>query len=108
MESIITKMPLDKLEFDNKDFKKCRFLVIEEIKKLLTQNQISFAIADVGKPLEFIKSEAVFEFWKKNKENIAKDLDKINLEDYPEEFAFVASEWISNSNEKVILLEKHH
>jgi hypothetical protein len=108
MESVITKMPIDKLELDNKDFKKCRYLVIEEIKKILTQNPISLAIADIGKPLEFIESETVFEFWKKNKENIAKDLDKIILEDYPNEFAFIASEWISNTGDKLILLEKHH
>jgi hypothetical protein len=49
-----------------------------------------------------------FEFWKAVKSQIADPAKPINREQFPNETAYLASEWRGHADECWILLEKHH
>jgi hypothetical protein len=106
--AIVTKLPLDELTVDKIAFERKRNLLPVEIEEFLKLNNVEFITADVGHPINKISNEAAFKFWKESKSNIVKDFDYIRLEDYPQEYAYLASEWISEAGNRLIVLEKYH
>ncbi len=107
----IAQLPLENIHDDKGDLesKRLRFLGKEKIQSILRTEKVHFVIADLDKPIQWIPLEECYDFWNKIKQNICKDKDieGFILEDYPEQYVYVPSEW-SNENEKIILLEMHH
>ncbi|MGB8195270.1 MAG: hypothetical protein WCF67_25260 [Chitinophagaceae bacterium] len=66
-------------------------------------------IANVGNSLEWINPADCFTFWKNEaQQHIADNLEHIELEKFPGEYAYIASRWSDVNNVPVILLEKAH
>jgi hypothetical protein len=62
---------------------------------------------DVGAPLRWIALSECNQYWKAIADNIA-DAERFLIENFPNEFAFVASEWEGRLTERLIVLEMHH
>lgn len=52
--------------------------------------------------------EKRFEFWKRVKPQIADPEKPVHREDFPNDTAYITSEWRGPGGGCVILLEKHH
>lgn len=90
------------------DLKRIKYINLIEIKELLNQYPVEFVIADIGKKLKWISIENCYDHWVNEiKKHIAYDYDIINIEEYPESYAFIASIW-KNEKQSIILLEKYH
>ncbi|MCE2961846.1 MAG: hypothetical protein ACK5UE_09480 [Chitinophagales bacterium] len=108
---IIFNLPLTEIWNEGgvlKSTNRIRYLNEREIREILKEDSVSFVIADVGKPLEWIKIDDRFSFWKKDLQLHLAKTDNFYLEDYPEKYVYVASEWRDEFNFSIILLEKHH
>ena len=83
-----------------------------EVKSLLKAGPVQFVVADVGKPLRWIPDEDRFVFWKiEARDHIVEDPHRpIDIYAYPEDYAYVASEWVADplASTRIIVLERHH
>jgi hypothetical protein len=106
---VVTTTPLTELWTDEGliDAKRGRQLTSTEIKEILTESV--FVVADVGQRLNWIKQEEVFDFWKTDLQKRLWNKDgKIDLDKFPDGYAYLATEWVGNTDRKIILLEKFH
>ena len=88
---------------------KIRALDREDIAGLLRSAGVNFVVADCGHPLRWIPPTERYQFWKDEaKPRIAAPGKCLFLEDFPELYVYMASEWQTNRGEIVVLLEKHH
>lgn len=77
--------------------------------KEISESEIQFIVANVSTNLVWHTKSNCFKFWKLEvQSHLVKSSDKIVLSEYPEQYAYIASEWKNNSNEIVILLEMCH
>jgi hypothetical protein len=70
--------------------------------------QVQFIVADCGAKMNWISQQERFEFWKMVWPQIADPMKPIQLDQFPNETAYTASEWLGRTGECLILLEKHH
>jgi hypothetical protein len=106
-QRVVTQFPFDEIWNDEKVVSRefIRHLVETDIKKLLPQSQVHFVIIQVGLKPKWIAPNECFNFWKNEvRQNLAKD-KRIYLEDYPNHFCYVASEWVSNLTLPIVVLE---
>jgi len=88
---------------------KVRALDREDIAGLLRLAGVNFVVADCGHPLRWIPPTERYRFWQDEaKPRIAAPGKRLFLEDFPELYGYMASEWQTNRGEIVVLLEKHH
>ncbi len=80
----------------------------ERIKELLRAGEVSFVVADVGHAPRWISTKDAAVFWKAEVKNHLAEGDRFFLEDFPDGYALVASEWRRGEGCAVILLEAHH
>ena len=107
----VTKIPLEILWTSETELESQRinYLTPTNIRDLLKQGEVYFIIADVGQKLLWIQPAECYEFWKSEVEkHVAINLDNINLEDFPGNYAYIASKWTSYAHIPVVLLEKIH
>jgi len=110
-KKIVTQLPLTKLWTDKEDISSQRgkYLTGQNIQEILRKYQVEFVIADVGQKLKWITFDGSFEFWKNElKPNLANDINNIQLDNFPDNYAYVASEWTGKSQAAIILVEKYH
>ena len=110
-DKIITKIPLDTLWTSETELKseRIRYLTADNIKDLLRQGQVNFIIADVGLKPTLVDRNQCFDFWKLEVEkHLVTDINKINIDIFPDSYAYLASEWTTDSPTPIILLEKMH
>jgi len=110
MVKYVNRIPLRNLWTDDlKEIKakRGRRLTTSDIQSMLQVGTVTFVVANLGTPLQWIQLDECFRFWKSIKNNIA-DEEEIFLDNYPDEFAYVATEWNEESGERIILLETHH
>jgi hypothetical protein len=69
---------------------------------------MQFIVADCGVKLNWIPTHERFEFWKTARPQIAEPMKPIQLDQFPKETAYTASERRGRTGECLILLEKHH
>ncbi len=108
---IVTQIPLKNLwkEKENILAERKEYLTFENIKELLKKCKVQFVVADLGHKLVWIKYDKSFEFWKNDlKVHLANDINHIDLEYFPENYAYIASRWTSEIINPIILLEKYH
>ena len=88
----------------------CRDLSTGEIVGLLRAGPVRFVVADLGQRLKWVAEAESFTFWKSEAKrhivNVASD--GFHLDDFPDQYAYVASERAADLGPPIILLEKHH
>jgi hypothetical protein len=110
-DKIVTIIPLDTLwsQETELNYKRVSYLTKTDIKDLLKQGQLSFIIADVGQKLKWIPPDQCFNLWKADFEkHIVTDINKICLDNFPDNYAYIASIWKVDNSTPVVLLEKTH
>lgn len=79
----------------------------EDIKAGLPTTQ--FVIADVGIKLKWIDEKETYIFWKEEaQKHIVDNVSQIDLKNYPDNYSYLASEWVGDANYRIVLLEKVH
>ena len=109
-QRIVTGIPLTKL-WDESGIladKRVRNLDRSSLLELVQSGSLQFVVADCGLKLKWIPTEKRFEFWKAVKPQIADPGEPIHREDFPNETAYIASEWCGPAGECLVLLEKQH
>src|SRR5213080_4670641 len=108
-DSKVIRMPLERLPGDVKARRE-RLLSKEALREVLRSGPVEFVVADVGHPLRRIEVGKCYEFWKAEAEpHIAENPDAaFRLEDFPGQYAYIASEWSAAAQTQIVLLEKHH
>ena len=107
----VREIPLNELWIDEAllDVKRTSCLTRIDIKSILKDHPVAFVVADIGQPLRWVKLSECYNFWKSEAEKqIADNPDLIDLNDFPNNYAFIASKWTGRNGEDIILLEKIH
>jgi hypothetical protein len=110
-KKIVTQLPLTNLWTDKKNIfaKREKYLTASDIQETLKKYPVEFVVAIIGEKLNWISYDKSFDFWKTElKPHLADDINNINLDSYLNNYAYVASEWISEVKTHIILLEKYH
>lgn len=109
---IVNRIPLDRLWDQSGDIvaTRGRYLSLTALKELLKANRLTFYVADIGHPLRRIGEADCFDFWKTEvKARLVNDPEVgFYLQDYPDEYAYLATEWSSGAATPIVLLEKYH
>ena len=107
---IVTKTPLTELWDENGTLtgKRVRNLDQSALLDLMRSGSVKFVVADCGLKLNWISTKKCFEFWKTVRPHIADPTKPIYLGQFPNETAYIASEWRNRAGECLILLEKYH
>ena len=105
---VVIAMPLEELWDDDGAFgRRVEHLSADQIKAILKLGPVRLVEADVGEPLRWTALDDCYARWKQVSANVA-NADRFFLEDFPDQWAFVASEWEGRLGERLILFEKHH
>jgi hypothetical protein len=87
-----------------------RYLSADDLKNMLKKFPVEFVIANAGDRLKSIPVYKCYEFWKSEvKSHLVSCPDEpFRLEDFPGEYAYLASEWSGEIQTPIVLLEKYH
>jgi len=85
-----------------------RHLDLPLIRELLQKGPVQFIVANCGVKLNWIPLQDRFVFWQSAVPHIADPLKPIRLDQFPDETAYIASEWRGTDGECLILLETNH
>ena len=108
---LVTKIPLSEIWKFDQDFDSNRkyYLNEEQINNILQISKVDFIVADVGHHLHWVGADHCYDVWKNEIKNHLANLNEhIILENYPDNYAYLASEWTTKSLIPIILLEKIH
>ena len=94
------------------ELKRGRTLGRSEVGELLGMPGLRVAVADVGSPLRWINGRELFAFWKRDaKLRIVPPAiadTGFCLEDFPDGYAYIATQWEAAAQPPVVLLEHYH
>ena len=111
-KKIVTHTPLLELWDDDGPIaaRRKRYLTLEDVRSMLCQYAVEFVVAEVGTPLKWIPVHKCFDFWRSEvKSHLVTNPDEgFLLEDFPNEYAYVASEWSGELQTPVVVLEMYH
>ena len=110
-KKIVTQIPLTSIwtDAENVIAKREKYLTASDIQEFLKKYSVEFVVADVGQKLKWISYDKSFDFWKTEiKPYLANNINKIDLACFPDNYAYVASEWTGEIQTPIILLEKYH
>lgn len=109
-QRIVTKMPLTEIWDHNGTLtgERIRYLDHDTLRELVRSGSVQFVVADPGLELNWIPTAKRFEFWKTVRPQIADPARPIHLRQFPNEVAYIASEWRGRAGECLVLLERHH
>jgi len=87
-----------------------RYLSADDLKTMLKKFPVEFVIANVGDLLKTIQVDKCFNFWNSEvKMHLVSDPEKaFRVEEFPGEYAYLASEWSGEIQTPIVLLEKYH
>lgn len=108
---IVTGIPVSVLWNDTGELPTVRdgYLTRSSLQHLLKAGPVEFVVADVGKPLRWIKKESCFDFWKQAVEpHLATPEVAISLDQFPAGRAYLASLWTQSDLPPIVLLEAIH
>jgi len=108
---MVIRIPLDNIWTPENELKSKRigYFSRDSIKELLEKGQVHFIVANCGDKLIWISPSECFKFWKTEVEiHLARDYDNIDLNIFPDNYAYIASEWTHDDPVPIILLEKYH
>lgn len=103
-------MPLTEIWDDSGTLSKERIRDLDQsdLRELVRSGCVQFVVATPGSKLNWIPAEKRFEFWNTVRPQIADPAKPIVLRDFPNETAYVASEWRGRAGESLVLLETFH
>jgi hypothetical protein len=78
------------------------------LQSLLRHGPLRFAVAECGKPLHWIEKSACYQFWKDEAKPHIASPDRFSPDDWPDGRCHLASEWVTDDGETVIVLETYH
>jgi hypothetical protein len=108
---IVTQLPLDTL-WDNAgelQATRTRSLDRDGVRGLLSRGPVRFVIANGGHPLRWIPPSERFSVWKTEVEGHLATGDRIDLDQFQNGLAYLASEWVDVRDDvPIVLLEAHH
>ena len=108
---VVTRLPLREL-WNEKGVlpadRRIRHLDHSHVQQLLRKEPVRFVMADCGLPLKWIPESERFAFWRSVSAQIAEPDKAIYLGRFPQNVAYVASQWQGHGGECVVLLERHH
>jgi hypothetical protein len=109
-QRIVTKLPLVELWDEEGTLPGGRVRQLNQtlIRELMQTDTVQFIVAACGMKLNWIAVNDRFRFWKTVRSQIADPSQPINLKQFPNETAYIASEWRRNTGECLILLEAYH
>jgi hypothetical protein len=110
-KKIVTEFPLNHLWTSEKilEAERDSYLTRQDIKQILKVQPVTFVVANVGESLKWITNDDSYSFWKNQaQEHIADDVEHIEIDNCPDQYAFIASKWNNNEQVTIILLEKIH
>lgn len=110
-KKIVTQLPLINLWTDNEDISAQRgiYLTNESIREILRKYTVKFVIANVGDKLKWLSCSESFDFWKTELEpHLANDMNRIEINNFSGNYCYVATEWKTEVETPIILLEKYH
>lgn len=109
-QRIVTKIPLAELwdESGTIEGERVRNLDPNALLGLVRSGSVQFVVADCGLKLDWVPTARRFEFWKMVRPQIVDPTKPISLGNFPNETAYVASEWRGRAGECLVLLERHH
>jgi hypothetical protein len=110
-DKVVTRLPLQELWTTSKtlEHRRKRKLKKDDIKGIIKTNPVEFVFADVGHKLHWTNKGECFEIWKREIEkHLIENNEKINLEDFPDNYGYLASEWTDDQALPIVLLEKLH
>jgi DNA-binding helix-hairpin-helix protein with protein kinase domain len=110
-QRIVTKIPLEELwtETENLPHQRREYLTERQVQDLLLQGNVAIVIASCGlKPSWIMPQSAFSKFKNEIKGHIVNDFDRIVLEEYEDEWCYLASLWTDTQDRKVLLLETLH
>jgi hypothetical protein len=109
-QRIVAKLPLSELWDESGTLlgERIRHLDQNLIRELLQTGPVQFIVANCAGKLNWIPTQEPFEFWKMVQPQIADATKLIQLDQFPNETAYTASEWRGRTGECLILLESHH
>lgn len=119
---IVTRIPLDTLWDEEGEVAATRSRSLSQsdltemlrkysdLTEMLRKYPVEFYVADMGHSLRRVEVHKCYSFWKSEvKAHLVNDPDgKIILENYPGEYAYLASEWSGEIQVPIVLLEKRH
>jgi len=108
---IVTRLPLRKLWRDDgfRTTARLRSLAEEDILNLLRSGTIQFVVVDVGAPPGWIQQSECFQFWKREAQPHLARKSRIILEEFPDQYCYVASQWEGEDQAApIVVLEKQH
>jgi hypothetical protein len=106
----ITRIPLDSLQLANGTiaYQVRTNLTRQYLKELLHCTNVQFVVIDVGlEPVE-IDCKNNFKFWRDEVSKHLVDSQPFYLTDFPDEYAYLGSEWAADGMCPIIVLEKAH
>jgi len=108
---VVTRIPLDELWSDAGTLPLVRGADLgkAEIADRLRAGIRAFAVANCGKPLQWVAGSECHPFWKNEVKQrlVEPNRESHRVEDYLGEYCYSASEW-TGLGTTVILLERHH
>jgi hypothetical protein len=110
-QRIVTTIPLEQIwtETEILPHERQEFLNEQQVYDLLQNGNVPIMLASCGlKPTWISPQEALARFKREIKDHIVNNPDKIVLEDYEDEWCYLASIWTDTHEEKVLLLETYH
>jgi hypothetical protein len=111
-ERVVTEIPIKEIWDKDGTIEATRdsYLSADELRDMLRKFPVEFIIANVGEHLKSIPVHMCYEYWKSEvKEHLVSAPEKpFRLEDFPGEYAYVASEWSGEIQTPIVLLEKYH
>lgn len=105
----VTRMPMEKLWHKNGYFKHTRkcYLTPDDVCSKISKGGVTFFIASIGSLPELLTVKSDDSYWLNTIKPHLADPEGFYLDDFPNSFAFVSSEWTTEDS-TIILLEMHH
>jgi hypothetical protein len=110
-QRIVTTIPLEQLwtEAEILSHERQEYLNEQEAQDLLQNGNVSILLASCGLKLIWITPpEALAKFKREIKGHIVNNPDSIVLQDYEDEWCYLASLWNNTLEERILLLETYH
>ena len=107
---VVMQMPLTEL-WDDAGLVtdvKLRHLSRNDVAAMLRQGRVRFVVANSGEGLKWSPPSECYDFWKTEVKSRIAETGRVFLEEFPNEYCYVASEWTDNQQSPIVLLEKHH
>jgi hypothetical protein len=109
---MISRIPLDRLWDEDGEIEatRGRSLSKSALREMLRQYPVEFCVAEIGCQLRRMDIAKCYDFWKSEADAHVVDDPEFGfrLEDFPDEYAYIASEWSGQIQAPVVLLEKYH